>query len=281
MKPIKLEMSAFGPYAEKIAIDFSKLDEGGLFLITGETGAGKTSIFDGIMYALYGQVSNERRNAKNMFSDFASQDSTMLVRLEFAHKNERYTVERSTRYNMASLKEGRTPEFRPAEVSLISAGGKVVSGSTDVTKEIEKLLHMDYSQFKQVSMLAQGEFQKLLDANSKERAEIFQKLFDTRRVAAFASRLKAGRDDLLAQKNAAEMELVRAFGAVQISEQSQSADAVRQAGVEHSEAVLKFIGEQNALDGRELQSLNEGLKGLDEQQVGLSKTLEQGKKGNE
>ncbi len=281
MKPIKLEMSAFGPYAGRMEIDFSELGEGGLFLITGETGAGKTSIFDGIMYALYGQVSNERRNAKNMFSDFAGPDAQMFVRLEFLHANERYAVERSIKYNMSSLKEGRKPEFRPPEVSLVLPGGKAISGSTEVTKAIEKLLHMDYNQFKQVSMLAQGEFQRLLDADSKQRAAIFQKLFDTRRVAAFAVQLKAKRDDLLARKNVAEMELVRAFGAVQISEDSEGAEGVRQAGVNDADDVLKFIRAQNEQDGQSLEGLNKALEESDALQSRLAKDLDRGKKSNE
>ena len=178
MKPVSLEMGAFGPYAGKCTVDFTRFGGSGLFLITGDTGAGKTTIFDGISYALFGETSGENRQNTGLRSDFAAPDARTYVTLTFTHRGETYTVTRSPEYMRPKLR-GEGEVRQAAEAELLLPGGKSVSKSIEVTARIEELLHINYKQFKQLCMLAQGEFLKLLLAGSKERAEIFRRIFGT------------------------------------------------------------------------------------------------------
>lgn len=178
MKPIFLTMSAFGPYGEKVEIPFYELGEKGLFLITGDTGAGKTTIFDAIAFALYGETSGYVRTTDTMRSDFAQPMMETYVVLKFSHKNELYEVSRNPKYNrLKKDKKGTT--VKAADAVLKLPNDTVITGNTYVTSEIIKILGIDYKQFKQIVMIAQGEFLKLLLADSKERAEIFRKVFNT------------------------------------------------------------------------------------------------------
>ncbi len=178
MKPLKLVMSAFGPYAGKTEIPFEKIGGRGLFLISGDTGAGKTSVFDAVAFALYGEVSGSTRTAETLRSDFAEKDTKTYVELEFSHMGKRYRVVRNPRY-MRPKKSGCGFTQQPADGALYMPDGTVTSGSANVTKKITELLGLDSRQFKQTSMIAQGEFLKLLLAESSERADIFRRVFGT------------------------------------------------------------------------------------------------------
>lgn len=187
MKPLFLEISAWGPYAGKNQIDFSKF-QGGLFLITGPTGSGKTTIFDALTYALYGEVSGSTRTKESLRSDFASQKEDTYVILEFSHRNEKYRVERHPKYKRAKRKgSGMTVKKEDAVLTL--PDGTVKAGTSKVNGELLRLLSIDYDQFRQISMLAQGEFQRLLTAKSSDRAEVFRSIFHTqiyKRIQALA-----------------------------------------------------------------------------------------------
>ncbi|HHV51015.1 MAG TPA: SMC family ATPase [Clostridiales bacterium] len=178
MKPIKLTLSAFGPYAGVQVIDFTKFNGRGLFLITGDTGAGKTTIFDGISYALFGQTSGSTRGGGNLRSDFAPPDTETFAELEFEHRGKVYKVRRNPEYTRPKLR-GDGVTSQPASAELYFPDGRTVTKSGEVTKAIEELLRINYQQFKHLCMLAQGEFLRLLLAESKDRAEIFRRVFDT------------------------------------------------------------------------------------------------------
>ncbi len=178
MKPLNLEVSAFGPYKDCINIDFSKIGENGIFLITGDTGAGKTTIFDAIVFALYGNVSGSNRQVASIRSDFADANTETYVKLEFSHKGKTYLISRNPQYERPKKSgEGFTTQI--SDASLERDGEVIASGITNVDKEIQGILGIDERQFKQISMLAQGEFLKILFADSANRMEIFRKIFDT------------------------------------------------------------------------------------------------------
>lgn len=188
MKPINLKISAFGPYKEEANIDFTKLGENGIFLITGDTGAGKTSIFDAISFAIFGEVSGSNRPIQSIRSDFADTNIDTYVELEFTHKNKNYKILRNPSYEKPKKKgEGFTKKSADASLEYDEV---VVSGIKNVDIKIEEILGINAKQFKQISMLAQGEFLKILFAESKERTEIFRKIFDTNIYNSIARRLK-------------------------------------------------------------------------------------------
>jgi len=178
MKPLKMIMSAFGPYAGCVELPLEKLGGSGLFLITGDTGAGKTMIFDAIAFALFGEASGSTRTVDTLRSDFSDPETKTYVELEFSHKAKRYTVYRNPRYERQK-KTGIGFTTENVEATLTLPNGDVVAGYREVTNKIEDLLSINYRQFKQISMIAQGEFLKLLLADSKERADIFRRVFNT------------------------------------------------------------------------------------------------------
>lgn len=188
MKPINLKISAFGPYKDEVNIDFTKLGENGIFLITGDTGAGKTSIFDAISFAIFGEVSGSNRPIQTLRSDFADINIDTYVELEFVHKNRKYKILRNPSYEKPKKKgEGFTKKSADASLEYDDV---VVSGIKNVDIKIEEILGINAKQFKQISMLAQGEFLKILFAESKERTEIFRKIFDTNIYNSIARKLK-------------------------------------------------------------------------------------------
>lgn len=188
MKLIKLTLSAFGPYAKVAEIDFEKFGQKGIFLITGDTGAGKTTIFDGICYALFGRASGENRTSDMIRSDFASAKTPTFAELVFSHKDVVYTVRRSPRYTRQK-KSGEGETVENATAVLTSKDMECV-GEKNVNLQIQDTLGMDYEQFKHIAMLAQGEFLQLLYADSKSRSEIFRNVFDTSFYQSFQNVLK-------------------------------------------------------------------------------------------
>ncbi|MEG2984916.1 MAG: AAA family ATPase, partial [Peptostreptococcaceae bacterium] len=178
MRPIKLTISAFGPYADKQVIDFEELNGRNIFVISGKTGAGKTTIFDAISYALYGEASGESRETDSLRSHFADDDVETFVELEFDLKGERYLVNRVPKQKKKKARgEGYTEKSADATLSL--PNGKVITKVTNVTNKLIEVLGITRDQFKQIVMLPQGEFKKLLLADSLEREGIFRKIFNT------------------------------------------------------------------------------------------------------
>ena len=178
MRPEKLTISAFGPYAEKTEIDFGKLGSG-IYLITGDTGAGKTTIFDAITFALYGEASGQVRDSAMFRSKYASPQTETFVEFIFSYKGKKYRIFRSPEY-MAPKKRGTGFTLRKAEAELDYPDERQpVTKAREVTRAVTELLGLDYQQFTQIAMIAQGDFQKLLLAGTAQRGEIFRQIFHT------------------------------------------------------------------------------------------------------
>lgn len=178
MKPLRIVMSAFCPYADRTELDLASFGNQGLFLITGDTGAGKTTIFDAIAFALFGEASGSTRTVDTLRSDFAEPGTKTYVELTFLHKNKIYSITRNPRYERPK-KSGEGVTTENSDATLLLPGGDVITGYREVTGKIVDLLGINYRQFKQIAMIAQGEFLQLLLADSKERGDIFRRVFNT------------------------------------------------------------------------------------------------------
>ena len=156
MRPLKLQMSAWGPYKELAVIDFEQVTRGGLYLISGPTGAGKTSIFDAIAFALYGNVSGSVREKDSLRSDFAAAEWKTYVELTFSHRQEIYTVYRTPRYARPK-KRGSGVLMEPETAILTLPDGQAIEGSAEVSQKLNTILGLNYKQLRQLSMIAPGE----------------------------------------------------------------------------------------------------------------------------
>lgn len=189
MKPKFLKISAFGPFGDVVEVDFAKIGGSGLFLISGDTGAGKTTIFDAICFAFYGEASGSVRSTDGVRSHFAKNDTKTFVELEFTHRGNTYQITRSPAY-LREKKNGDGMTTVSAEATLSKDGMVLSTGFTQVRKAVEDLLGLDVKQFKQISMIAQGEFLELLHADSVKRGLIFRKIFHTDLYSKFQMLLK-------------------------------------------------------------------------------------------
>lgn len=178
MRPLKITMSAFGPYAGKVTLDMQKLGKSGIYLITGDTGAGKTTIFDAISYALYGEASGNYRENTTLRSKYASADTPTFVELEFEYNNEIYKINRNPEYPRLNKRgEGFTKQSANAE--LVMTDGSVITKIKEVSAKVEEIIGINKNQFSQIAMIAQGDFRKLLNCETNERSKIFRKIFKT------------------------------------------------------------------------------------------------------
>lgn len=178
MRPLKITMSAFGPYAGEVTLDMQKLGKSGIYLITGDTGAGKTTVFDAISYALYGEASGNYRENTTLRSKYASADTPTFVELEFEYNNEIYKINRNPEYPRPNKRgEGFTKQSANAE--LILPDGSVITKIKEVSAKVEEIIGINKNQFSQIAMIAQGDFRKLLNCETNERSKIFRKIFKT------------------------------------------------------------------------------------------------------
>lgn len=189
MRPLNLTMSAFGPYAGEQKLPLEKLGDNGLYLITGDTGAGKTTIFDAICYALYDAPSGVNRDSKMLRSTYAATDTETFVELVFEHRGEEYKIKRWPEQERAK-KRGEGTKIDSAKVEYLRPDGVVISDRKVVAEQIKNLLGVDRSQFTQISMLAQGDFLKLLLASTDDRRKIFSELFHTAKYGELQAALQ-------------------------------------------------------------------------------------------
>ena len=195
MKIKKLIVSAFGPYATEQELDFEKyLDNQNMFVITGNTGAGKTTIFDAINFVLYGEASGSERDGKSLRSDFADSSTKTEVKLWFSLKNKDYYIKRSPQY-FRSKQRGEGLTENKAEAELIY-DDKTITGTKEVTRQVEEILGITCEQFKQLVMIPQGEFKKLLNSDSDKKEEIFRKIFGTKVFSDIQNNIKTEANSL-------------------------------------------------------------------------------------
>ena len=216
MKPIRLVMSAFGPYAGETEIDFSAFGDTGIFLIAGDTGAGKTTIFDAVSFALYGEASGgkERRKSKSFRSDYAAPDRESFTELTFSHRGGTWSVRRNPEYERPRP-DGKKPVTRQAAARLTNLDtGEITEGLRDVGDRIYELLGLTQDQFTRTVMIAQGDFLKILNASSDDRRALFQKLFDTALYSELQGKLQEMNSDCGRKKEDLDRRIVIAAGKI-------------------------------------------------------------------
>lgn len=272
MRPIRLVLSAFGSYAGEERIDFSRMERG-IFLVTGDTGAGKTTIFDGIVYALYDRTSGGVRDGNMMRSEYADLRTPTFVELTFSCRGETYRVVRNPDYERESLRKDKngnpkkTQEKSRAELYLPD-GALFRGNKKEINKKLEEILGMDARQFMQMAMIAQGDFLKLLLAKSEERKEIFSRLFDTRIYGRMQEELrrqeKEGYGALKDLENACQEQIGRILSPKGEQEREELSRIKEQVDLENAIACLdQFIKEDEKHSGN-----------LKKQRESLSKRLQ-------
>lgn len=272
MKPIKLIISAFGPYAgEMPAIDFTVFEEKGLFLISGDTGAGKTTIFDAICYALYGRTSGSYRDTKNLRSEYAKDQTETFVDFYFLHQGKEYHVWRRPEYERKKLRgEGMTPVSEKAV--FYSGTDTPIEGKTQVNDAIKELLHIDEKQFKQIAMIAQGEFWSLLNARTDDRTKILRTIFNTGGYNSIEYKLKDRMDAAYKLRVRTEDSIVQYFNDAYAGEDDENAPRLqelkqRAKGAASAWNIAEMISVLESIieaDKQKLAEEDSGLKSLEE-----------------
>ena len=259
MRPLKLTMSAFGPYAGECVLELDKLGEEGLYLVTGDTGAGKTTIFDAISFALYGEPSGETRGARTLRSKYAAPGTPTFVELDFLCGGRKYTIRRNPAYDRPKQRgEGTT--FQNPDASLVYPDGRLAASPRAVDPAVRDLLGVDREQFNRIAMLAQGEFQKLLLADTRDRMEIFRRIFDTGRYARLQASLKEqarqAREELDLQNRDIRGQLARVSCPPDLAQAAPRVEAARTGKLPDAEA-LPLLEELLAWDGAEQKRLEQ------------------------
>ncbi len=266
MKPEKLVISAFGPYAGRTEVDFTLLGERGLYLICGDTGAGKTTVFDAIVFALYGEASGENREPNMFRSKYAEGDVPTYAELTFLCNGKRYRVLRNPEYRRRKSRgDGFTDEKANAELTM--PDGKVITKVKDVNRAIADILGIDREQFTQIAMLAQGDFARLLLAPTEDRKKIFQKIFQTHKFQRLQDEFKAEATKLKGEYDRAAdsvKQFLQGICCKDGSEYGQAAELAK-CGELPSEEVKELIASIISADEREERGVDEALKACEKE----------------
>lgn len=269
MRPTRLVMSAFGPYAGVCEIDMEQLGEQGLYLITGDTGAGKTTIFDAICFALFGDASGSSRETSMFRSKYADADTATFVELEFTHGGKEYYIKRNPEYmRPAKRGEGLKKELPNAELRM--PDGSIVSKVKDVNTQVVEILGIGREQFSQIAMLAQGDFLKLLLADTKERQVIFRDLFKTGLYQTLQFRLEEERKKLFGKVADSKKSMEQYVSGLECDE-----DSVLLADVEKAKAGKLTYGDLIELMDSLIEADKEAAKAMLQQITVMDKELEE------
>lgn len=284
MRPLKLEISAFGPYAAQQEIDMAALGDGGLYLICGETGAGKTTIFDAISFVLFGEASGEGRDAAWLRSKYAAANVPTYVKMEFLYRGEVYLAERNPEY-LRPARRGDKLTVERANAALTFPDGRLITGSRQVTQAVEDLLGVDRQQFAQIAMIAQGDFRKLLEADTQERGEILRRLFNTGRYARLQERLSAETNRAKQEYEQLRLALLQTAGGLQAEENSALAGAAadwrNSEGRTDLSPLLVELQAQNAADEQKIAELSTNDEYSHKQLAELNQRLGQAEKAEQ
>ncbi len=274
MKPVKLTMSAFGPYAGRTELPFDRLGEKGLYLITGDTGAGKTTIFDALTYALYGEASGDYREPGMFRCKYAKPETPTEVELIFSYAGKTYTVRRNPEYERPKARgEGFT--LQRAEAELKYPDGRIVTKQKEVDAAIREIMGIDRDQFLQIVMIAQGDFLKLLLSPTEDRKRIFRQLFGTRPYAELSEMLKREAGTLSDACADVQKSLKQYIDGILCDEEDVRSIEVRKArnGELPAAEVTELIGQLLAEDGERLCALDKEIEMLDRQLETVSGNL--------
>ena len=275
MRPLKLTLSAFGPYAGEMTLPLDELGKSGLYLITGDTGAGKTTLFDAITFALYGEASGGQRSPGMFRSKYAAPETPTFVELEFECRGRRYTVRRVPRYQRPKLHGTGTTE-QSAEATLLLPAGAPVTRLQEVNDAIRDILGLDRNQFMQIAMIAQGDFLRLLLAPTEERRQIFRRIFKTDLYQRLQDDLKQEAADLAQRCDAGRRSVEQYIAGVMCPEDDPafpSLEAARQGKLPAQEAADRIAGLLEA-DRQRSQELQASVDALDGQLCAIHTRLE-------
>lgn len=228
MRPLKLTIAGFGPYAGTQELDFELLGSSGLYLITGDTGAGKTTIFDAVTFALFGEASGDNRSADMLRSKYAKAEAPTFVELTFAYGGETYTVRRNPEYERSKTRGTGTTK-QAADAQLTCPDGRVVTKLKEVDKAIRDIIGLTREQFAQVAMISQGDFRKLLQAETKERQKIFRDIFGTGLYVTLQDQLKSKTSEVRSQRDQASASIRQYIEGIACHEDSSFAIEARKA----------------------------------------------------
>ena len=275
MRPNKLVLSAFGPYASKVELDLSKLGENGVYLITGDTGAGKTTIFDAITFALFGKPSGDIRDVKTLRSEYANEEIETYVELDFIYHDEEYHIYRRPEYTYTHVqKNGEVKQRSKAtDAYLILPNGDRIVKPTEVTKQVEQLLGMKRDQFRQIAMIAQGSFLEILNADTKERGRLFEKVFMTSKYSVLMDRLNQMAKESSIALNDAKLRLQQIISDIRVPEilQEQYEQTLKTFAMNDIQPVYDLL--DNIIIGAK-----EGIENLQKQKEQVQKQLQKSRK---
>ncbi len=265
MRPLALTMRAFGPFAGEVSLPMAALGDRGLYLITGVTGAGKTTLFDALTFALYGEPSGLSRDAGMLRSRYATPDAQAFVRLTFAHRGREYTVERTLPREREARRGGGTVTEAGGASLFWPDGRAPVVKPTEVTRAVTELLGVNREQFCHIAMIAQGAFQQLLLAGTKERGELFREIFGTGHYLDFQNRVKADAQAVESECRLMERDMAQCMAAARAPEGDPRAEALAALAraVPDSAAAAELLSGLIAQDERTLADSAAALAALD------------------
>lgn len=268
MRPLKLVMTGFESYKDRTEINFEKLGNRGLYLITGDTGAGKTTIFDAITFALYGSSSGADRNVEMLRSHFADENTPTKVELDFEANGKKYNIIRNPEYERKALRgEGLTTEAANAELRI--EGQPPVTGLSKVNLEIEKILNLKKEQFCSIAMIAQGRFQQLLLSKKEEKERLFRELFHTEKYEKLQNQLKTDKGNAEKAVGELKVRLGEALSAIEVNEKDSEAEEInkiksgRYVTEEELKVLSTFIAKDEKLLSEILKKISDTEKKLD------------------
>lgn len=274
MRPLKLTLSAFGPYAAETVLELEKLGRGGLYLVTGDTGAGKTTLFDAITYALYDHSSGGVREGAMLRSKYADPKTPTFVELEFEVAGKRYTVRRNPEYLRPKTRgEGFTSEKADATLTYSDCRPPVAKAK-EVTAAVIDVIGLDYNQFSQIAMIAQGQFTRLLNASTEERIKIFRTLFRTQRYQQLQERLQAECTDLNQRRTAQNIQIGQILSGVHWAEDDPDAETLAALSAQTpSETVVETLTGLTERQDAALAEATAARSKADERLAALQQTL--------